>query len=241
VLTPLELAATLAIAFSGAVVQGTVGFGIGVLSVPLLTLIDPGLTPIPQLMIALPVAAASAWRERVSLDFTGLGWIVGGRIPGAVAGAWVITRVAERTLAVLIGVMVLLAVGLIAAGAHIRLSNRNQVVAGLASGFTGTTTGIGGPPLALLYGRSDRGGEIRSNLGAAFTIGIAINLIALVTGGAVTSTDLRVTSILAAPTALGFFVSSRLTGIVDGSRARPAILTVSALSGAVLLVGALVG
>ncbi len=228
------------VTFGAAALQGSIGFGFAVLSVPLLTLVDPALTPIPQIFLALPMAVAALWRERTRLDVSGIGWIVAGRIPGAFLGAWILTRIDERLLSVIIAVVVIGAVVAIARGLTIRLDRTNRIVAGLISGFTGTTAAIGGPPLALLYRDAD-GGLVRSSLGAIFTIGIVINLTLLGFTGAIRSHDLFVAGLLAPAMAAGFAVSGRLLHRVEGRVVRTGILVVSAIAAAGLLVQVLVG
>ncbi len=228
------------VTFGAAALQGSIGFGFAVLSVPLLTLVDPALTPIPQIFLALPMAVAALWRERTRLDVSGIGWIVAGRIPGAFLGAWILTRIDERLLSVIIAVVVIGAVVAIGRGLTIRLDRTNRIVAGLISGFTGTTAAIGGPPLALLYRDAD-GGLVRSSLGAIFTIGIVINLTLLGFTGAIRSHDLFVAVLLAPAMGAGFAVSGRLLHRVEGRVVRTGILVVSAIAAAGLLVQALVG
>ncbi len=228
------------VTFGAAALQGSIGFGFAVLSVPLLTLVDPALTPIPQIFLALPMAVAALWRERTRLDVSGIGWIVAGRIPGAFLGAWILTRIDERLLSVIIAVVVIGAIVAIGRGLTIRLDRTNRIVAGLISGFTGTTAAIGGPPLALLYRDAD-GGLVRSSLGAIFTIGIVINLTLLGFTGAIRSHDLFVAGLLAPAMGAGFAVSGRLLHRVEGRVVRTGILVVSAIAAAGLLVQALVG
>jgi len=236
----LDMALAWIVTFGAAALQGSIGFGFAVLSVPLLTLVDPTLTPIPQIFLALPMAVAALWRERGRLDVTGIGWIVVGRIPGALLGAWILVRIDERLLSAIIAAVVLGAVVAIARGYTIRLDRRNRVIAGLVSGFTGTTAAIGGPPLALLY-RDAEGGVIRSSLGAIFTIGVAINLTLLGVTGAITVHDVVVALALAPPMAAGFAVSGRLLHRVEGHAVRVGILVVSSLAAVALLAKVIVG
>ena len=237
VFTPFEIVVAWIITFSAAVLQGTIGFGFAVLSVPILTLLDPAFTPIPQLFLAAPLTLAAAWRERYNLDLQGLGWIVAGRVPGALLGAWTLTRLPERILDFVIAGIVILAVGAIASGWTIRLNRPNRVVAGFASGFSGTTSAIGGPPMALLY-RNASGSVIRSSLGAIFAIGLAINLSSLYATGAVISDDYKVVGLLIVPALAGFLLSSRFTALVEGKNIRTGILVVSAFASVALLVRA---
>lgn len=240
VFPPVEIAVAWIVTFVAAALQGSLGFGFNVISVPILTLVDPALTPIPQLFISLPIALAALWRERDHLDTTGIGWIVAGRIPGALVGAWLLTLLDERVLSAIIALVVLGAVVSISRGIVIRLDRRNRILAGLVSGFSGTTAAIGGPPLALLYREAD-GGVVRSSLGAIFSIGVAINLSSLAATGAITATDVTTAALLLPPMVAGFAVSGRLLHRLESGVLRTGILVVSAMAATGLLVKAIGG
>jgi uncharacterized membrane protein YfcA len=237
-LSAAGLAIAWLVCFLAALVQGSIGFGFAVLAVPLLTLIDPQLTPIPQLFLALPITVAAAWRERDHLELSGLGWIVAGRVPGSLVGAWILTRVSEQGIGLVIAAITLAAVLVVASGVAVPLTRTTRLAAGLASGFSGTTSAIGGPPVALLYQRS-AGEVVRANLGAIFTIGLLINLAALFATGAVSPSDYRATGLLAAPVLAGFALSGRLARRLDPVKLRQAILALSGVAAVALLVDSL--
>ena len=239
-LTGLELAIGAGVVVVAAALQGSIGFGLAVLSVPILTVVDPVFTPIPTLILSLFVGVGTLVRERGDLDLEGLGWVISGRVPGALLGAWVLSIATERALGIIIGVIVLLAVGVLSSGLSVRLSRISRVIAGLISGFSGTSAGIGGPPIALLYGRQ-AGPVVRSTLGAIFTIGITINLLILTAVGVLTSTDIGVAVLLSPAMILGFFISGRLRPHVDGERVRIGILAVSSVAAVSLLVTSIAG
>lgn len=236
--SPEQLIAAFVVAFVSAVLQGSIGFGYAVLGVPLLTLIDPSFTPVPVLLVALPQTVAAAVRERGQLDVEGIGWIIGGRIPGALVGAWILTVVTEQVLDGIIAVIVLAAVLSLGLGVTIRLNAATRAAAGFASGFAGTTSAIGGPPIALLY-RSAEAGTIRSSLGAVFTIGILINLAALWATGVIVAADFVAAGTLLAPTLAGFASSGWVKGRIPDDRVRAGILVLAALAAAGLLVNSL--
>ncbi len=236
--TVAEVVAASLVACAAGALQGSVGFGFAIISVPVLSLIDDRFAPIPVLIVTLVLSALALWRERSHLDFEGVGWIIGGRIPGAVTGAWVITVVSRQALSIVIALVVLSAVGVLASGRRIALNRRNRILAGLVSGFTGTSAGIGGPPLALLY-RSAAGGMVRSSLGAIFTIGIAINLVILGVAGAMNWDDWRAAAWFAPAALLGFRLSTIVKHRFDGRMLRRSILAVAAVAGALLLSTAL--
>lgn len=238
--SPEQLIAIVVVAFVSAVLQGSIGFGYAVLGVPLLTLIDPSLTPVPVLLVALPQTVAAAWRERGELDVEGIGWIIGGRIPGALLGAWILSIVTERVLDGIIAVIVLAAVVSLGLGLTIRLDAGTRVAAGFASGFSGTTSAIGGPPIALLY-RSAEAGTIRSSLGAVFTIGILINLTVLATAGVIVPEDFVAAGVLLVPTLVGFAASGWVKGRLPDDQVRVAILALAGLASVGLLFNAVAG
>ncbi|MDH5373592.1 MAG: TSUP family transporter, partial [Acidimicrobiia bacterium] len=143
--TPVEIIIALVVSTIGAAIQGVVGFGFGVLSVPILTIINPDFTPIPQLILALPLAMTIALRERRHLDLSGAAWVIAGRFPGGLLGALLLGAVASRTIDAIIAVVVIAASVTIASGWSIRRTSFTEFLAGVTSGITGTVSAVGGP------------------------------------------------------------------------------------------------
>ncbi|MEU6729214.1 TSUP family transporter [Nonomuraea wenchangensis] len=132
--------------FVGAIVQGGVGFGLGLVAAPVLTLLDPDLMPgaIQVVNATLPLfTLAAEWR---GVDWRGLGFAVLGRVPGSVLGAFIIVYVSVYTRGLLVAVMVLVAVALTARALSVPRNGVTITSAGFVSGVTGTATGIGGRP-----------------------------------------------------------------------------------------------
>ena len=107
------------VVLAGSILQGTVGIGLGLLSAPLLVLIDPGLVPGPLLFASLLLTALMAFRDRRSVDLFGLQWSLVGRVPGALAGAIVVSAVSQAHLGVGVGFLVLVGVALAGWGPHV--------------------------------------------------------------------------------------------------------------------------
>jgi uncharacterized membrane protein YfcA len=227
--SPVELTVAWLVTFVASATQSAIGFGLGVVSVPVLTLVNPALTPIPQIFLSLPMAAASVWRERRHLDIRGVGFISAGRVPGSILGAYVLARVSERNLDAIIGFGVLAAVIIMAGGITIPITRASRLTAGFLAGFSGTTSAIGGPPIALLY-RTSSGQTVRSTMGAVITIGLVINLVALYAAGAVQSADYTVVAVLSIPMIAGYAAGSRVKHFADGRRLALAILSVSSIA-----------
>ena len=237
---PLALIAAFVVTALATIVQGTVGVGFAMMAVPVISLIDPELAPVPQLLVILPLTVAMAWRERSAMDLTGVGWIIAGRFPGAALGLALLAVATQAALDAFIGIVVLLAVGIIASDVHVARTPLTKFAAGVAAGITGLVASMGGPPLALLYS-SEEAATIRSTLAAVFTIGVTITTIARFSTGNVTGTDMRASLLLFPAVIIGYLVSIPLAGRVRGSTVRMAILAISAFAGIGLLIRAVTG
>lgn len=233
------LIVALIVTFIAAAIQGVVGMGFAMVSVPILALIHPSLAPVPQLLITLPLTILMAWRERRHIELSGLGWIVGGRIPGAFLGVGLLAVATQQTLDIAIAAVVLGAVAIIASGFHVRRSPVSEFGAGVLSGVSGFVASIGGPPLALLYARDD-GPTVRSNLAAIFSIGLVITISARVLSGNISWSDVRVALILFPALAVGYLVSVRFKSRVSQPLVRGAILVLSLVGAIGLIIRAIV-
>lgn len=235
---PATLVVALVITFLAAIVQGTIGIGLGLLSVPVLTLIDPVLTPVPQLIATLPMTMMMSGGEAHAIEWRAVGRVVAARVPGIAIGIGLLAIADDHLLDGLIGASVLLAVIIIASGVTIHRNRTSELVAGVVSGATATISSIGGPPLALLY-RRESGSAVRANLATIFFFGILMTVAARAFSGHVSSTDLWVSLWLAPVVVAGYLVARRLHAKMEGRALRASILAVSALSGAGLLVRSL--
>ncbi len=154
----------------GGLVQGSIGFGFALVSVPTLALIRPDALPATLLFMALPLTAFMAVRERGSIDVRGWRHAIAGRLLGTAAGVGLVAGLPTDSLSVVIGIVILVAVAMSLLSPTIAVQRATSLGAGFASGVMGTAAAVGGPPLALLYqGRS--GPELRSTLAALFVVG----------------------------------------------------------------------
>ena len=238
--SPLELIIALVITAAAASLQGTVGVGFAMVSVPILTLVNSGFTPIPQVLLAFPMTIYMVIRERQHIDLRGAGWVLSGRLPGAIAGVILLGMVAQRTLDGMIAGFVIAAAVAMAAGWSVQQTRRNQFIAGVASGISGTTSAIGGPPLAFLYQHS-AGERLRSSLAAIFSVGITINVTSLAVAGRIHRDDIVTAAILLPALAIGLFTSRWITGRIADATIRRGILIVSALAGIALAIRTIAG
>lgn len=232
---PPVLVLALAVTVAAGLVQGTIGFGLSVVSVPVLSLLDRDLAPVPQLLITLALALAIVWREWRHLDLSGVGWVLVGRLPGAALGVVLLKTFADTALDALVAALVLIGVAIVGSGVVIRLTPFTKITAGVASGTMGLVASIGGPPLALLY-RDVKGGTMRSSLNAIFAIGIMFSIAVRGATGEISNTDIKIALVLLPAALAGLWLSRFFTDRIEGAALKKAVLLVSALAAAGLLV-----
>ncbi len=239
-MSPLVWVVALVVTAISAAVQGMVGIGLGILSVPVLALLSPDLVPVPQLLLAFPVTMAMVWRERSAIELKGTGLIIGSRIPGSYLGVLLLGVASERLLNGFIAVTVLLAVLAMVLGVTLKRTTMTKLVTGTASGVAGVVASIGGPPVALLYS-NDEADTIRSTLSAIFFFGLITSTVFRWWSGHLVMHDLKVTLILLPAVLLGLWASFHLKNRVSKEGVRYGILTVCAIAATVLLIKSITG
>ncbi|MFK7898170.1 MAG: sulfite exporter TauE/SafE family protein [Myxococcota bacterium] len=238
--TPAEFALVFSTVALGALVQGSIGFGLNLIVVPVVALIQPAALPAAMIIMALPMTAGSALRERSGIDRNGVLWATLGRIPGVILGAWIVSRLAPETLALLIGGFVVLASFLSVISPKVQVRPGSAAAAGFLAGLMGTASSIGGPPVALLY-QNAPGPVVRSTLGATFLIGTAMSLFALGWAGQVTTWHWTVGIALFPAIGVGLFASRWLHNWLDAGWLKPCVIGFAALSGLGVLLRAGLG
>jgi uncharacterized protein len=226
--------AGLVVAF-GALVQGTVGFGLALVAAPLLVLLDPAFVPVPLLLLATGHALLMLRREHRDTDWPGVGWALLGRMPGIAIGVLAVALLPDRWFGAAVAVTVLICAGLSLLRWRPRPTPPALVVAGVVSGAGGTAAAIGGPPVALLY--QDAGGpRVRATLGAYFASGSLLSLVGLSLAGEVDGHGLLAAALLLPFMVVGFAASTPARRLLDRGWTRVAVLGV-AIGGALILLG----
>lgn len=233
-MSPPELIAASAIVAAGAVLQGSVGFGLGLFAVPLLLLVNTRLVPAPLLLASGVLTILLTHRERHGIITSDLKWSLSGRLLGTLPALAVLSIVPGDRLGVAFAALVLLGVGLSVSGWHFPPTPRVLLGAGALSGFMATIAAIGGPPMALVYQR-ETGPRIRGTLSAYFVVGVTISLIGLAMVGRFGWMEVALAAALIPGILTGFLVSRHTARALDRGYLRPAVLIVSAAS-AVLVI-----
>jgi len=235
---PHALAVAFLLTAVAAAVQGTIGFGFAILTVPVLSLVDPALAPVPQLLCVWPLVFWMFWRERHAADIRGVGWILVGRLPGAALGLFLLKAADQSTLDLLLGLLVLGAVGILAGGLEVRRTTATKLGAGVASGIFSMVSSIGGPPIALLY-RGEKGATIRASLALVFSAGLVITVLTRLGAAEISWRDAHIALFLLPALFGGLWCSRLLVDRVEGRPLRIGILVLASLASLGLLARAL--
>ena len=174
----MEIAIAALVIFVGSYVQSSIGFGLAIIAAPVLFLIDPLYVPAPITVSALTLSLANSYSHWRSISFRGLKFAILGRIPGTVAGGLLLLWIDQQSLALWLGVSVLVAVLLSLSNIVFKPTPGTLFSAGFLSGFMGTSSSSGGPPIALVLQHQEND-FIRANLAAFFVISCFMSLLML--------------------------------------------------------------
>lgn len=223
-----------------AMAQATIGVGFGIVSAPILAILDPSLVPGPLLVLAVTTSAIVAVRDRRDFQLGQLGYALAGRIPASLLGGLTASLLSPRMFLLLFGTLILLAVLLSLTGLRFAPTKRSLFGAGLASGYMGTITSVGTPPMAIVYQHSP-GAEVRANMSAFLVAGGLASIVSLALFGEFDWSDLLLSLKLLPALVIGTMLSRPLTRFTDQGWMRPAMLLLCAAASALLLFRALSG
>jgi uncharacterized protein len=217
-----------------AFVQGASGVGFALIVAPVIGLLRPELLPVCVLVLMLPLNLYVAWRERASIDRTGASWITGGRILGTAGGLWVLAVLSANHLALFVGLSTVAAALVTLVMPAFSPGRPAFVAAGLVTGVTETATGIGGPPLALVY-QHHAPPIVRSTIALCFLVGELVSLATLLAAGRIDSAQLVAALSLLPALLIGAGLSRVVHERINGRFLRAFVQVFAITSGVVLL------
>jgi uncharacterized membrane protein YfcA len=215
-------------------IQGSLGFGLGLVSAPALALIDATFIPGPLLLVGVAVTLTVFLRERGAVDWKGMKWAIFGRVIGTIAGGWAVVAFSKDAVIVLVAVLVLAGVLMTSIGWKIKTNRITLSTAGIVSGVMGTLTSVGGPPMALVYQR-ETAQKLRATLAGFFLVGATFSLLTLAVSGGMTQHDFALGALMLPGYVIGMIANRWASRFLDKGYSRVAVLTFSALSSIVLL------
>jgi uncharacterized membrane protein YfcA len=162
--------------FAGAFIQTATGFGMAIVASPLLLYVSPEYIPGPIIVVGFFIALINTYKYRAQVSLHGLMKSTIGLLPGTVVGAAILYFIDVAQLSVLLGTTVLIAVATSILPIKMEVTPRRLMLAGFFSGFLGTSSGIGGPPMALLL-QHQKVDQIRASLAAFFLMSSVLSLL----------------------------------------------------------------
>jgi uncharacterized membrane protein YfcA len=223
---------------AAAFVQGSTGFGFALICGPVVAMVQPRLLPVFLLIQMVPLNGYVAWRERHALDVRGTSWVGFGRVVGTFGGAALLVVVSERQLGLLIGVSTVLAVGVSLLAPSFEPGRWSLVTAGTVTGVTETSTGVGGPPLALVF-QHRPAPVLRATVAACFLLGEVVSLAVLALAGTITADQVRSAFFLLPAVVAGALLSRLAHHRLEGALTRRIVLGFALVSGVAVTVQAL--
>ena len=232
---PEIIAAAVAVIAVASCVQGSIGFGCGLLAIPVFALLDPDLVPGPIFVSNAVLTSSTALRERHDIDWSAVRWGTMGRLPGTVVGSLVLARVTDTSLQLLVAIVILAVVALSVGPLKLPGNAAALVAAGGFSGFGSTSVGIGGPPMALVL-RNRTGPEFRSTMGMFFSVGLVMVVPGIALAGRLGIDELLIGAALVPGALGGFAASGPLRKHIDAHNLAPIVLVGATLASIALLV-----
>lgn len=223
----------------GCWVQTALGFGMAVIAAPLIILVEPKWVPAPITATALILSFFNIWSERQHVQLNKLWLPFVTRIPGTIVGAWLLLQLNVFWLQVFVAGSVMLAVVISHFGTKFEYTQRRMGVAAFVSGIMGTTTSIGGPPMALVM-QHGAPPAVRANLSVYFAYSCTLSLIAYAYIGLLDKQMMQISLSFIPLSIIGFYFGKKARRYVDNGRFRPLLLCLCAASGLAALGGALI-
>jgi len=221
--------------FTGSLVQRLSGAGYGMIAAPVMALVAPEWLPGTVVLVGCVVGSSALLNTRDAVQWRDLPPGFAGRILGAGIAAYIASAVVgTNALAVIVGFVVLFAVGLTVLGVTFPISSGSLFIAGGISGVMGTLTGIGAPPMAILYSNVEtRRSAATQN--AFYGFGTLVAIIALVIAGVLTLPQFAFAVSLAPLVPVALRTSRPLAARFERGAIRPWALGLATLSALALL------
>lgn len=218
----------------GALLQGVTGLGLNLFAAPILIMVQPRLVPGPIMAGALLLTVMMTLRDRTGIDLRGVGWMGAGMLPGTLLASFLLPVIPHKTLALMLGSLVLAGVLLSLTGLRFPPKRWILFLAGFVSGLGGTLASIGAPPVALVN-QDMEPRRLRATLSGYFILSSITTLAALVPAGRMGTLEAGLALWLFPGVILGFLCSGLLINRLRGSATRYVLLALSGLSALVLI------
>lgn len=221
--------------FFGTLIQRLSGAGYGMFAAPVMALVAPEWVPGTVLLVGFVIGSGAILNTRGAVQWRDLPPGFAGRILGAGIAAYIATAVVGTdALAIIVGFIVLFAVALTLMGLSFPITTSSLFVAGAVGGVMGTLTGIGAPPMAILYSKVEtRRSAATQN--AFYGFGTLVAIIALSVAGIMTLAQVAFAASLAPLVPVALWLSKPLAVRFERGAIRPWALGLATCSALALL------
>tara|TARA_B100000929_G_C15396839_1_gene383156 strand:- start:77 stop:823 length:747 start_codon:yes stop_codon:yes gene_type:complete len=161
--------------FVGATAQSSIGIGFGIPGC-IIILTDPSMIPISIVLMGTFLAFSNAFLNLKDIFVKDLLYALSGRVIGTLLSVPLITlTIGTNSFLIIFAILLLITIPLSALKWNLKANKKNIALAGTCSGFMGTLTGIGGPPMGIVYQNSERKNVVATlnmffGLGALFSV-----------------------------------------------------------------------
>ena len=164
--------------FIGATIQSSVGIGFGITGC-IIILTDSSMIPMAILLMGTFLAFSNGILGLKDILIKDLFYAFSGRIAGTLLSVPLISlTIGTNSFLIIFGLLLLITIPLSALKLNLKANNKNITIAGACSGFMGTLTGVGGPPMGIVYQNSKRGNVV-ATLNMFFGFGALFSVIVL--------------------------------------------------------------
>ena len=174
-------------------------------------------------------------RDRAHLQFNQVSWAMVGGFIGIVLAGLMLKVTSKDQFELAFGLLILFGVLISVLGFVPKVNKITNAIAGFTSGFMGTITAVGGPPMALLYQHGDIK-NIKANLTAFFLFLNIVAIITLALIGEITVNTFISVAIALPGLAIGFYISTKAHNIVKAHLIRRWILALSTITSLISIV-----
>ncbi len=163
----------------GAITQSAIGIGFGI-PAGILVLLEPSMVPSCIILMGSFLALSNAmlsYKDIIKIDLI---YSYTGRVIGSIlAMPLIFLTLGTDYYLIIFGLLLLIATYLSAKKWNIVATKKNITIAGTASGLMGTLTGIGGPPMAIVYQNSSAP-KVVATLNMFFGVGALFSVLLFV-------------------------------------------------------------
>ena len=159
----------------GAITQSAIGIGFGIPAC-FLVLFEPSMVPGCIVLMGTFLAFSNAFLSYRDILKKDLIYSFSGRVVGTLISVPLISlTIGTKSFLIIFGVLLLITVFLSAKKWNLKATIKNITIAGMCSGFMGTLTGVGGPPMAIVYQNSSARNAVATlnmffGIGALFSV-----------------------------------------------------------------------